>query len=312
MENSLHLKYRPDCFDDVVGHKEVVASLKRVLKDERGRAFIFTGPSGVGKTTLARIVAKLVGCHKQDLTEIDAATYNGIDAMRAVTSTLAYKPLHGEKARVVILDEAHALSKAAWQSLLKSVEEPPPHVWWCFCSTEPGKIPTTIQTRCAVFKLGPVDRDDIYELLCRVSELEEFDTSDDVLYFLAGHAGGSPRRALVYLAQAGACSSVKRAAAVLQEIDTSEENVAVQLARGLVSNKLTWAKAAALLKGAAVKPESIRIVVVAYLTKVTLNAKSERTAGRALELLDAFSLPCLDTDGMAPLLLAVGRALFQA
>ena len=110
-------KYRPETWDEVVGHEAVVNSLRQALKRKAGSAFLLTGPSGTGKTTIARIVAREVGCEPRNLLEIDAATYTGIDSMRQITEALNYAPLGDSSIRVIIIDEAHALSAQAWKAL---------------------------------------------------------------------------------------------------------------------------------------------------------------------------------------------------
>ena len=166
VEEPLHIKYRPRSLQDVRGQDAVVDSLTTALKKStRPHSFIFTGPSGCGKTTLARILAEKFGCSPQNVIEIDAATNNGIDSMREVTSTLRYNGFGDTPNKAIIIDECHALSKAAWQSLLKSVEEPPAHVFFFFCTTENGKVPETINTRCQSYFLKPLRFDDLMDLL---------------------------------------------------------------------------------------------------------------------------------------------------
>ncbi len=126
----LHLKYRPKDFDEVVGQDAVVKSLQQAVKNNAGHTFLFTGLSGVGKTTLARITAATVGCVSSNLIEIDAATHTGVDDMRDVTFSLKYKPIGVGSVKVIIVDECHMLSKSAWNSLLKVLEEPPAWVYW--------------------------------------------------------------------------------------------------------------------------------------------------------------------------------------
>ena len=309
---SLHTKYRPRTFEDVVGQAGAVKSLQKMINQKSCRAMVLTGPSGVGKTTIARIVARAVGCGERNITEIDAATYSGIDAMRAITDTLVYKPLHGENGkRMVIIDEAHALSKSAWQALLKSVEEPPPHIWWAFCSTEPSKIPATIRTRCACYDLKPVDSDSIYKLLRRVEKKEHLGVTDDVLHYIAEQSDGSPRRALTYMAQAAGCTSEKAAAAVLSKAQEDADGAAIRLARELLGGRAQWTKMMRIIADEpSANAEGIRITVLAYMTKVAMSAKTENRAGPVLDIMDAFSEPCNPNDGMAPIILAIGRVIF--
>ncbi len=307
--SDLPVKYRPKAWDGVLGQASTVKSLRAVLKNQTKRSFLFTGQSGTGKTTLARILAAEVGCEPQNLLEVDAATHTGIDAMRNVTSGLPYKAFGASAVKVVIVDEAHSISKQAWQSLLKSVEEPPDHVWWIFCTTEPGKIPATIKTRCAAFQLQPVSVDLLMDLLEQVAEKEGFSTPEDVLAVIARQSLGSPRQALTYLGQCYHCRTAKDALPVLQRADEAGE--AIDLARALVKGGLTWAKAMKLLEPVREQsPESIRLMILAYMTTIAFSAGSDKVAGQTLELMDSFSTPYNSSEGFAPLLLSLGRVIF--
>jgi DNA polymerase-3 subunit gamma/tau len=306
MSDALINKYRPQTFAAVVGQDKVVRSLENALEKKLGDAFLFVGGSGMGKTTLSRLAALKLGCAPGGLIEIDAATNTGIDDMRAVTADLFYKPLDGP-VKALIVDECQALSKAAWQSLLKILEEPPPWAYWFLCTTDPAKVPEAAKTRCLTYQLAPVAPRVLFDLICGASESK--DVPDDVLDLCAREAGGSPRQALANL---GVCLTAKtreEAADLLQSVSESPE--AVDLARALVKG-VDWPAAQVLLsKLPTSNPESVRHVVRAYCTKVVLGAKSPAAAENGLAILDAFSTPFHSSDGVSPLVLACGRLLLN-
>lgn len=305
MTDSWITKYRPQSFDEVVGHAAAVNALDSAVRSGNATAFLFTGPSGVGKTTLARIVAREVGC-TGNLVEIDAATNTGIDAMREITSLLMYKPLDGN-ATALIVDEAHALSKAAAQSLLKILEEPPPWIYWLLCTTEATRILPTLRTRCLQIDLKPVPKKEILALLQDIAKQEKIKFPVGVVELCAEEAQGSPRQAISYLAACAAAEDLDEARELIGSALGSAE--AVELAR-LLARRGSWDEAQDLLRKLKDSdPESVRRVVQAYLTTVILNAKRESDAGNAMEVLDHFSQPFYQMGG---LVLATGKSLLGA
>lgn len=302
-------KYRPDKFSDVIGQDAAVRSLRQVLAKRASRAFLFTGPSGVGKTTLARIVASEVGCGHGDLVEVDAATHTGIDAMRSVQDMLEYRPISGG-VRAIIIDEAHALSKASFQSMLKVLEEPPAWAFWLLCTTEPARVPAAIVTRCVRCDLKPVGQPILIDFLDGIVVAEKIKLGDDaskIIGLCAREAGGSPRQALVNLAMCAGAKSVSEARELMRSAEQSRD--AVELARALVRGA-KWPEVQQLLRELSdTNPESIRHVVRAYSTKVILDANSERAAARGMSILDAFGEPCVPQDGISPIVLACGRII---
>lgn len=308
MTDVLQLKYRPKTLVDVVGQEQIVAALQSTIKRGSSHAFLFSGPSGCGKTTLARIVASSVGCTQRDVLEVDAATYTGIDDVRALTATLAYKPLGDSRVRALIIDECHALSKQAWQSLLKIVEEPPAWVYWFFCTTEASRVPETIKTRCSRFDVREVPWKILAsDLLTPVARAEKLKASADVISLCAKEAKGSPRQALVNLAVCADVTDSDDAAELMASAAQSAE--AVDLARALMKGE-SWDRLAAIIKALqGSDPESVRQVVRAYATTVALGTSGAKVPMRALAILDAFSTPMSRSDGVSPLLLAVGALI---
>ena len=309
MRTDLHTKYRPKKLDHVLGQDHIVKSLKDVLEKESCHAFIFTGPSGVGKTTFARIIARHVKCSSVNLIEVDAATHTGIDAMRDIISSLNFAPLGDSRARVVIVDEAHALSKAAWQSLLKCIEEPPNGTIWVLCTTEASKIPDTIKTRCVVYDLKPVKKDDLFDYISEVAAAEKIELDKDCLYLIAEKAEGSVRRALTFLAQCAGASDMATCLSILKSAGEASAET-IELCR-LLMKGANWQSLMALVSKLEDPPESIRRTVLGYYTKVALGAKTGEAAAHALTVIEAFSEPYFVDTTTAPLLLSIGKVLFQ-
>jgi DNA polymerase III gamma/tau subunit len=304
--------YRPKTFDDVLGQGPVIKSLKHVIKDGRAHSFIFAGPSGTGKTTLARILVSEFGGADRTAAnseEVIAASKSGADAMRELVTRTLYRAIGGSPIKFIIIDECHRLSATAWDVLLKPLEEPPAHVYYALCTTDPSKIPKAILTRCLRYDLKPVKEELILGLLVDVCDTEGFDTRDDILEVIAEECNGSPRQALVFLEACLSCKGVNDARAVIRTAAQGKELVA--LARWLVAGKaLSWAEATRYLKDLQDQDgESCRIVITAYLSAVLLNTKNDKVAVRLLTLLECFSRPYLTSDKFAPLMLSVGLAI---
>lgn len=304
-----HIKYRPATLGKVIGQDMVVDSLRDNLNSKSAlpHSFLFTGPSGTGKTTLSRIVAREMGC--DDVLEIDAASNSGIDAMKEVLSTLRYHGFGDRPNRAIIVDECHALSKQTWQALLKPIEEPPGHVFFFLCTTEAGKVPETIVTRCLSYNLKPVRYADLMDLLEDVVVAEKLDMDDRVLEIVARSAEGSPRQALVMLAMVQGCTDPEEASQLLAQ--PLEDKEIIDLCRALIDRSLVWPKLLDVLKSMPdLNAESARIVISNYMAKCIVGTKDAKAAVRLLNIAAAFSKPFASSDKLMPLLLAFGDLLF--
>lgn len=308
---SLHTAHRPQTWDQILGQDGTIRSLKRAVEANRAHSFLFTGPSGVGKTTLARMTANYLAGEAATIANIEqfpAAEKSGKDDIKAVINRTHYTALGDSPVKSIIIDEAHQLSKAAWDALLLPLEEPQDHVYWMLCTTEPAKVPKAVLTRCLRYELKPVAEELLFGLLEEVAAKEGLTVHDDVLEAIAENSGGSPRQALVYLEACQYCESPQEALKIMRQAGQSKE--IGDLCRFLLAGRGTWADAVKLIKSMeAVEAESCRIGVVNYLGAVLMNTKDNAKASGVLGLLECFRNPYNSSEKLAPLLYSVGLAL---
>lgn len=193
---ALYRKYRPQEFNDVIGQDLATEMLKNAIKNNKiYHAYIFSGDRGTGKTTVARIFAKEIGCAPQDIFELDAASNNSVDDMRLIIDATKTSTF-GSKYKIYILDEAHMLSKSAFNALLKTLEEPPEHVIFILATTDKHKIPNTILSRCQEINFISPNIKTIEKLLTKISEKENIAIEKDAKNKIGEEAKGSFRDAL--------------------------------------------------------------------------------------------------------------------
>lgn len=196
---SLYRIHRPATFADVVGQEQVTKPLEEAVKAEKiGHAYLFAGSRGLGKTSVARIFANAVGCTENDVYEIDAASNNSVEDIRALTEGVYTLPLQSPY-KLYILDEVHMLSKGAWNAFLKTLEEPPAHAIFILATTELEKVPETVQSRCQVFEFKKPTRAVLAQMTIAVAKKEGYTLASDAADLIALLAEGSYRDALSLL-----------------------------------------------------------------------------------------------------------------
>ena len=207
MAESLAVRYRPREFTDCVGQSSIIKILERqAQKQEYKHTYLFTGPSGCGKTTIARIMASKINGSLAGLEELDAASNNGVDNVRAIIKGAQERSI-SSKYKIYIIDECHALSNQAWQAFLKCIEEPPEFTIFMFCTTDPQKIPATIVNRCQRYNLSKISTDKIRERLNYICQKEGFTNYEESIDYIAKISDGGARDAIATLEKVASLST---------------------------------------------------------------------------------------------------------
>jgi DNA polymerase-3 subunit gamma/tau len=301
-------KYRPESFGEVIGHEAIRASLIRVLgaAQSRPHAYLFTGPSGIGKTTMARIIGKIL---EADILEVDAASNSGVEAMRGLVEFSQHMALSGAGTRLMIIDEAHALSRPAWQAILKLLEEPPPHLYLALCTTELIKVPETIQTRCFHCPLRPLTAPEIEDLLAVIADLEGWRVAPDVFQLAVQAGTGQPRKALTILQAIHDAPNRDEARRVIALVEASDP--LIELFQHLLKGMRSWKQIRPLLLRIESETfEEAAIQAGRYLAAALVQTEDEKRAAAIWQMIEALVFPSETWDKKIAFIAALGRILW--
>jgi DNA polymerase III subunit gamma/tau len=279
---SLYLKYRPSTFEEIIGNENVIEAIKNLIADKNNRphSYLLHGPTGCGKTTLARIMSKELGCKGSDYREIDSADFRGIDTVREIRRQSQFKPLEGD-CKVWVIDEVHKMTGDAQNAMLKILEDTPPHVYFILCTTEPQKLLPTIRGRCSQFQVQLLNETQMTKLLHRVYRKENQKLEKEVLEQIVQDSLGHPRNALQILEQVLVVEPEQRLAVAKQTAE--KQSQVIELCRALLNNT-GWKKVANILSGLMdEEPENIRRAILGYCQTTLLKSSQNHTVARIME-----------------------------
>ena len=309
---SLAQKARPTLFKQMVGNEAVIKSLTLVLKrEDRPHAFLLTGPSGCGKTTLARIIAKKLGCYDLDLNEYNAANTRGIDTVREMVENAGIMPTSGF-ARVFILDECAELTAPAQEALLKIIEDTPTTTYFVLCTTSPQKLINTIRNRCATYAVELLMDEEITGLLKHIEKQFKLKLSPKTISAIAEYSNGCPRNAVILAEQVSGLAQTK-ALSIISSGGIIEKEESIEICRALVSKsdpEQKWKKVSKAFADLG-KPdiEKLRFGILYYLMACLKNATGARADTFAAQI---YLLSERTWNGGMPHLLAMLREACKA
>lgn len=275
---NLYQRYRPQKLDEIFGNENTVASLKSLLSKNFPTAIIIYGPTGCGKTTIARIIKRELGCRDTDFIELNVANTRGIDTIREVIQDTNYSTFSGG-VRLYLFDECHKLTNDAQNALLKTLEDTPQKTYFVLCTTEPERVIPTVRNRCSAFKVSLLPSFIILKLLEKVCKEEHKTVDKNVLKEISRVSNGSPRQALILLEKEFDVDPGK----ALQELGslTIGEAKVIEVIKLLLKPKSNnkWSEMSELVKNLEdSEPEQVRVAILNYFSKILLGEeKSEST-----------------------------------
>lgn len=303
MMEELYRKYRPQTFNEMVGNELAIKSLQTEISNG-SHVFLFQGPAGCGKTTLARIVAKEVGAGPLSIYEINSAENRGIDTARDIMAQMRYTPVDGT-AMAWILDEVHQLNITSQNAFLKALEDTPDHVYFFLCTTDPQKLIAPLKTRCSIISLKPLTDDEMTFLIRRTARAERKKISDDVVQKIVSIAQGGSRKALKTLSKILYLDNEDEMLELLDREGAGEMPESIELCRALASDKCTWGTLAKVLSEVDLSDaERIRQSVMGYMNAILLKGQRKPQVMAAIQAFSnadtyrngkfAITIGCLD------------------
>jgi len=264
----LYKKYRPKTFERIIGNTKVVQSLQNMLaRGTLPHTILFHGPTGCGKTTLARILRTELQCNDMDFKEINSSNFRGIDTIRDISANMHLAPTGN--CRIWLLDEVHMLSKDAQNASLKILEDTPDHVYFFLCTTDPNKLIAAVRNRCTEMPVQKLSHAELTKLAKRVCKKEKIKITEDVFEDVLDFSGGSARLLLVQLDLLRNVAQKDQQSALSNRI--AEDQEAIELCRALMK-RASWKHVAGILKNLKGDPEQIRYCVLGYAKSVLLNS----------------------------------------
>ena len=283
MKKELYKKHRPPKLKYIVGQDSVVNMIEKMIEKERiPHTILISGPSGCGKTTIARILKRELKCGKADFYEINGADKGGIDDMRRIRSNMHRAPIAGD-CRIWLIDEAHKITAAGQDQLLKMLEDTPEHIYFILCTTDPQNLKKAIKTRSTELAVRNLSDSDQLKVIKRICKKEKIDIKSKVIKKIIECSEGSARKALVLLNQIMDLDTEKDMIEVIQK--TSMEVQAFVIARALINRGTKWPAMSKILKDTANEdPEGLRWMILGYAKSCLLG----NVGGRAYNIIESF------------------------